>query len=99
MKVSEVRRKHGMSDTTFYKWKSKFGDMEGPDAKVAQRSETENTGFKKMVAELSLDKSALEALFEKVLKLCERRKAAYTVQTEGVSQRRAYTLAGQPRTT
>ena len=65
MKVSEVCRTHGMSDATFYKWKSKFGGMTVSEAKRLKGLETENTELKKMVAELSLDKRALEAALRK----------------------------------
>ena len=65
MKVSEVCRTHGMSDATFYKWKSKFGGMTVPETKRLKGLETENTELKKMVAELSLDKRALEAALRK----------------------------------
>jgi putative transposase len=65
IKVSEVCGKHGMSDPTFYKWKSKFGGMDVSDAKRLKSLETENTELKKMVAELSLDKRALEAVLRK----------------------------------
>jgi len=65
MKVSELCRKHGMSDATFYKWKSKFGGMDVSEAKRLKSLEHENTELKKMVAELSLDKRALEAALRK----------------------------------
>jgi putative transposase len=65
MKVSEVCRKHGMSDATFYKWKSQFGGMTVSEAKRLKGLESENTELKKMVAELSLDKRALEAALRK----------------------------------
>jgi putative transposase len=66
MKVFEVCRKHGMSDATFYKWKSKFGGMDVSEAKQLKSLEAENTELKKMVAELSLDNRAIkEALLKK----------------------------------
>ena len=65
VKVSEVCRRHGMSEATFYKWKSKFGGMDVSEAKRLKGLELENTELKKMVAELSLDKRALEAALRK----------------------------------
>ena len=65
MKVSELCRKHGISDATFYKWKSKFGGMDVSEAKRLRALEQENSELKKMVAELSLDKRALEAVLRK----------------------------------
>ena len=65
MKISDVCWKHGMSEATFYKWKSKFGGMDVSEAKRLRALEQENTELKKMVAELSLDKRALEAVLRK----------------------------------
>ena len=65
MKISDVCRKHGMSEATFYKWKSKFGGMDVSEAKRLRALEQENSELKKMVAELSLDKRALEAVLRK----------------------------------
>jgi len=60
-----VCRKHGMSEATFYKWKSKFGGMDVSEARRLRALEQENSELKKMVAELSLDKRALEAVLRK----------------------------------
>jgi len=65
MKISDVCRKHGMSEATFYKWKSKFGGMDVSEARRLRALEQENSELKKMVAELSLDKRALEAVLRK----------------------------------
>ena len=56
VKVADVCRRHGMSEATFYKWKSKFGGMSVSEAKRLKGLERENSELKKMVAELSLDK-------------------------------------------
>ena len=65
MKISDVCRKHGMSEATFYKWKSKFGGMDVSEARRLRALEQENSELKKMVAELSLDKRALETVLRK----------------------------------
>ena len=56
MKVSDLCRKHGISEPTFYAWKSKFGGMSIPDARRLKQLEEENQRLKKLVADLSLDK-------------------------------------------
>lgn len=64
--VKELCRKHGMSDATYYKWKSKFAGMEINDARRLRDMEDENRRLKKLVADLSLDKMALEELLKKI---------------------------------
>lgn len=64
--AKELCRKHGMSDASFYKWKAKFGGMEVSDARRLRDLETENAKLKKLVADLSLDKMALEDVLKKI---------------------------------
>jgi putative transposase len=65
MKVVDVCRKHGISDATYYNWKAKYGGMTVSDAKKLKALEDENRRLKKLVADLSLDKQALQAVIEK----------------------------------
>jgi putative transposase len=58
----EVCRWHGISEQTFYRWRSKLGGLEPSDAKRLREVEAENARLKKMVAELMLDKAALQEL-------------------------------------
>lgn len=64
-KTGDQCRKHGISDATFYKWKAKYGGMEVSDAKKLRALESENAKLKKLVADLSLDKVALQDLLSK----------------------------------
>ena len=64
-KTSEVCRRHGISDATFYKWKSKYGGMEVSDAKRLRGLEDENRRLKKLLAEAMLDNAALKDLLGK----------------------------------
>ena len=64
-KVAELCRKHGISEATLYKWKAKFGGMEVSDAKKLRALEAENGKLKRLVADLSLDKIALQDLLSK----------------------------------
>ena len=62
MKTPDVCRKHGISEATFYKWKSKFGGMEVSDAKRLRAFEDENRRLKQIVADQALDIQALKAI-------------------------------------
>lgn len=58
--TKDVCRRHGISEATFYKWKSKFGGMDVSDAKRLKALEDENARLKKLVADLSLDNAMLK---------------------------------------
>lgn len=60
MKVAEVCRKHGISDATYYNWKSKFGGMTVSEAQRLKALEAENAKLKKLLAESLLDNAALK---------------------------------------
>ena len=61
--LAEICRKHGISDATFYNWRSKYGGMEVSDARRLKALEEENRRLKKLLAESILDVSTLrEAL-------------------------------------
>ena len=60
MKVSDLCRKHGISEPTFYAWKSKFGGMSIPDARRLKQLEEENARLKKLLAEVMLDNAVLK---------------------------------------
>ena len=55
MKTGDICREHGISQATFYNWKSKYGGMEASDVKRLRDLEQENARLKRMYAELSLD--------------------------------------------
>lgn len=60
MKVTDLVRKHGVSEQSIYRWQAKFGGMEVAEAKRLKQLEEENRRLKRMVADLSLDKQMLE---------------------------------------
>jgi len=60
MPVVELCRKHGFSDTSYYKWKAKFGGMEVSDAKRLRALEEENNKLKRLLADALLDNAALK---------------------------------------
>jgi len=65
VKTAEICRKHGISDATFYKYKSKFGGMTVSDARRLKTLEVENGKLKRLLAEQMLDNAALKDLASK----------------------------------
>lgn len=65
LKTDELCRKYGISNATFYKWKSKFGGMEVGDARRLRALEDENRRLKQIVANQALDNEALKAICSK----------------------------------
>src|SRR5206468_10142834 len=63
--VKDICREHGISDATFYNWKSKYGGMEASDVKRMKDLEEENARLKKMYANLAMDNDILRDLFTK----------------------------------
>lgn len=67
LKVSDVCRKHGISQPTFYKWKSKYGGMSPAELKRVKELEAEYSKLKRMYADLAMENDALKELIEKKL--------------------------------
>lgn len=67
MSVSDICREHGISQATFFHWKSKYGGMDLNNLKRMKELEAENARLKKMYAEKSLQNDALKDLIEKKL--------------------------------
>ena len=63
--VSELCRKHGVSDASIYKWKAKFGGMDVSEAKRLRSLEDENAKLKRLLADAMLDNVALKDLLGK----------------------------------
>lgn len=63
MATADVCRRHGISSTTFYKWKSKYGGLEVSE--VRRLLEDENAKLKKLLAEAMLDNVVLKDLASK----------------------------------
>ncbi len=66
-KVVDICREYGISDATFYKWRSKYGGMDVSDAKRLKQLEDENRRLKKLLADTMLDKQILQDIVEKKL--------------------------------
>ena len=65
MSTAELCRKYGVSDATFYKWRSKYGGMEVSEAKRLKSLEEENAKLKKLLAESMMDVSTLREMLGK----------------------------------
>jgi putative transposase len=64
-KAEDVARECGVSKHTIYAWKTKYGGMEVSEAQEAKQLRDENTRLRKLVADLSLDKEALQSVIRK----------------------------------
>jgi putative transposase len=58
--TADVCRRHGISEATFYKYKSKYGGLQVSDAKRLRALEAENAQLKKLLAESMLDNAVLK---------------------------------------
>ena len=63
MPIKEIGRKHGFSDASFYKWRSKYGGMDATMAKRLRELELQNGKLKRLLAEAHLDIHALKSVF------------------------------------
>ena len=67
VQVKEICRKHGISDATYYNWKSKYGGMDVSDLKRMKEMEQELFQLKRMYADMAMENRALKDLIEKKL--------------------------------
>ena len=63
--VSEVAKKHGVSDVTIYAWRKRFGQLEAVDVKRLRALESENGRLKKVLAERVMDIEILKEVAAK----------------------------------
>ena len=64
-RAEDVAREVGVSKHTLYAWKAKYGGMDVSEAQEAKQLRDENARLKKLVADLSLDKDALQSVIRK----------------------------------
>src|SRR5260221_14698868 len=62
LSTTELCRKHGISDATMYKWRSRYGGMEISDARKLKALDDENRCVKQLLAESMLDVSTLREM-------------------------------------
>lgn len=64
-KKQEICRRHGVSEQTFYRWRSKYGGMQVSEARKLKGLEAENRKLKQLLADAHLDNAALKELLSK----------------------------------
>ncbi len=64
-KAPDLCRKYGVSENTFYNWRTKFSGMTVPDIKKLRALEEENRRLKQMVAEQALELRAAKDILSK----------------------------------
>jgi putative transposase len=65
MKIVDLCRTHGISDVTFYKWRSKYGGLEVSEAKRLRALEVENRKLKQLLADTMLENHAIKDVLAK----------------------------------
>ena len=65
MKIVDLCRLHGISDATFYNWRTKYGGMEVSEAKRLKDLEAENRKLKQMLADTMLENQAIKDVLSK----------------------------------
>jgi len=65
--VAEIIRKLGVHENTFYAWKKRFGGLGTPEIRELRQLREENSKLKRLVADLSLDKTMLQDIISKKL--------------------------------
>jgi putative transposase len=63
--VAQIAREHGISEATFYTWKSKYGGLQVSELTRLKELEEENRRLKQMYADLSLENQAIKAVLRK----------------------------------
>jgi putative transposase len=63
--VAEVCRQHGISEGTYYRWKAQYGGLEVSQLRRLRQLEDENRRLKQIVADLTLDNTALKDIAAK----------------------------------
>jgi putative transposase len=65
--VGEVCRKHGISNATYYQWKSKYSGVAANELKRMRELEAENAKLKRMYADLALENAAIKDVLSRKL--------------------------------
>ena len=65
--VKDICRQAGISTSTYYQWKSKYGGLEASELRRVKELEAENAKLKRMYAEEALNIAAMKELIAKKL--------------------------------
>lgn len=96
--AAELGRKYGISNQTFYKWRSKYSGMQTSDVKKLKTLEEENQMLKRILGQKELEITAIKAVLEKSGDRRSKREACSIMQASGLSQRRACEVLRLTRT-
>ncbi len=91
-KAEDVAREVGVSKHTIYGWKAKYGGMDVSQAQEAKQLRDENTKLRKLVADLSLDKEALQSVIQKTAG-ARSAEGSYRADTARVRLQRAASVS------
>lgn len=64
-KVADLCRQHGISENTYFRWKSKYAGLELSDLKKMKEVETENSRLKRIVADQALQIDAMKEVLQR----------------------------------
>ena len=65
VKVTDICRKYGICENTYFRWKSKYGGMEMSDIRRMKEFEIENSRLKRLVAQYALENEAMREVIKK----------------------------------
>jgi putative transposase len=65
--VAQIMRKHGISQATYYNWKSKYGGASAAELKRLKELEAQNAKLKRMYADLALENAAIKEVLTRKL--------------------------------
>ena len=100
MPVADLIRHVGISEQTFYRWSKQYAGMQSDQVRELKQLQDENARFKKLVAELSLDKAILQDVASKVARPALRKDVVdYVISHYGLTMRRACRLVKYPSST
>ena len=97
--VTEVAKKHGVSEVTIYAWRKRFGELEALNVRRLRQLEAENARLKKVLAEKVMDIEILKEVNAKMVSASVRRQQIAYVCQRGRSVRRACALLRVARST
>jgi putative transposase len=66
-KVKDIVREHGITEQTYYRWRSKYGGMQVSEAKRLRELESENLKLKQLLGEKDLQLLAMQEVLRKNL--------------------------------
>jgi putative transposase len=98
--ISNCLHEIGLTEVTYYRWRNRYGGLEGDQAEQMMELETEIAQLRRAVSDLTLDKLILvEATTGS---LTPELRASYVLHAKvalGISERRACRALGQHRST